>query len=47
MDVMNFFFGKVGCLCWFGWCLIVCGSVMNVVDYLYGGGEGCCLIGNL
>lgn len=34
-------FGKVGVNCWRGVCLIVCGIVMNLVDYLYGGGEGC------
>lgn len=33
--------GKVGVVCWCGVCLIVCGVVMNLVDYLYGGGEGC------
>lgn len=33
--------GKVGAVCWCGVCLIVCGIVMNLVDYLYGGGEGC------
>lgn len=31
--------GKVGVKCWCGVCLIVCGVVMNLVDYLYGGGE--------
>lgn len=34
------FLGKVGRSRYLGVCLIVCGFVMNLIDYLYGGGEG-------
>lgn len=49
-EVLNFEYslcllGKVGVMCWCGVCLIVCGVVMNLVDYLYGGGEGCIFVG--
>lgn len=37
---VHIIWGKVGCSCWKGCCLMVCGVVMNLVDYLYGGGEG-------
>lgn len=37
--------GKVGVNCWCGICLMVCGVVMNLVDYLYGGGEGKMVVG--
>lgn len=40
VEQLNINWGKVGCMCWKGVCLIVCGVVMNLVDYLYGGGEG-------
>lgn len=33
--------GKVGVKCRSGTCLIACGVVTNLADYLYGGGEGC------
>lgn len=41
VEQININWGKVGCNCWKGICLIVCGVVMNLIDYLYGGGEGC------
>lgn len=40
LDYVNINFGKVGCFCWFGIKLYICGVVMNLIDYLYGGGEG-------
>lgn len=45
LDNLNQNFGKVGCMCYKGICLVVCGVVMNLIDYLYGGGEGCILGG--
>lgn len=41
LDYLNQNLGKVGCNCYKGICLSVCGVVMNLIDYLYGGGEGC------
>lgn len=40
-EYLNIFLGKVGCICWKGCCLYNCGVIMNLVDYLMGGGEGC------
>lgn len=37
----------MGCSCWLGKWFKVRGVVKNLIDYLYGGGEGCFLIGRL